>query len=389
MQLPVPDKPALEHSQRLCDRIRKAIRLNTGFIDFATYMNMAMYEPGLGYYSSGSRKLGAEGDFITAPEVSTLYTRCLARQVSEILQMLENPCILEPGPGSGEMCCNLLLYLEQIDCLPDRYLLLELSAELRERQEKLVNTRIPHLAKLVTWLETLPKRKFSGIILVNEVLDAMPVHRFTMHGGEPFAYGVGFTNGEFDWRIADPEDSLKQSVYERLDRDIHNLPDGYISEINTRIMPWLGSMADILEQGVMLLIDYGYPRQEYYHPQRTDGTLLCHYRHHVHSDPFFYPGLQDITASVDFTAVAEGAVAAGFQVAGYTTQAHFLIGCGLDEVMETMQLSGDTERIDLANQARLLTMPGEMGERFKVIALVKGIEFPLTGFRFLDHRSRL
>lgn len=389
MQLPAPEKYALEHSQRLCDRISEVIRLNNGYIDFATFMNMAMYEPGLGYYSSGSRKLGTEGDFITAPEISPLFSRCLARQVMEILNMVATPCILEPGPGSGEMCCNLLLALEQIDCLPDNYLLLELSADLRERQIKLVETRIPHLAKLVTWLDTLPVRRFSGIILANEVIDAMPVHRITLHGGEALAYGVGFSDGKFDWQISELDDSLKQLVYERLGRNIHNLPEGYTTEINTRVMPWLGSMADILEQGALLLIDYGYPRNEYYHPQRTDGTLLCHYRHHVHSDPFFYPGLQDITASVDFTAVAEAAVAAGLQVGGYTTQAHFLMGCGLGEVMQTIKLNSIAERIELGNQARLLTMPGEMGERFKAIALVKGIDSPLTGFRYLDHRSRL
>lgn len=389
MQLPVPDKPALEHSQRLCDRISEAIRVNNGFIDFATYMNMAMYEPGLGYYSSGSGKPGAEGDFITAPEISPLFTRCLARQVSEILRMVKNPCVLEAGPGSGEMCCDLLLSLERIDCLPDKYLLLEVSADLRERQKILIESRIPRLAKLVTWLDTLPDKKFNGIILANEVLDAMPVQRFTMHGGEPFSLGVGIGGKKFEWRTAEPEAGLKRHIYESLDGYLHNLPDSYTSEINIRIMPWLGSMADILARGIVLLIDYGYPRHEYYHPQRSDGTMLCHYRHHVHADPFFYPGLQDITASVDFTAVAEAAVTSGLQVAGYTTQAHFLIGCGLDEVIKEMELTGGPEQIDLSNQVRLLTMPGEMGERFKVIALAKDIDSQLTGFRFLDHRSRL
>ena len=350
---------------------------------------MAMYEPGLGYYSSGSRKLGAEGDFVTAPEISPLFTRCLARQVTEILNLFETPCILEAGPGSGEMCCNLLLALEQIDCLPENYLLLELSAELRERQVALIESRIPHLAQLVTWLEMLPDTKFSGIILANEVVDAMPVHRITLHDGKPLAYGVGFSDGKFTWRTSEPDNGLKQLVSSRLDQNIQNLPEDYTTEINAMVIPWLGSMADILEQGVLLLIDYGYPRNEYYHPQRTDGTLLCHYRHHVHGDPFFYPGLQDITASVDFTAVAEAAVDAGLQVGGYTTQAHFLMGCGLGEVMQTFKPDSIAERIGLANQARLLTMPGEMGERFKVIALTKGIDLPLTGFQYHDHRSRL
>ena len=389
MQLPAPDKHALEHSQRLCNRIREEIRLNNGYIDFSTFMNMAMYEPGLGYYSSGTRKLGVGGDFITAPEISTLFSRCLARQVMEILNTLEKPCVLEFGPGSGKMCCDLLLALEQNDCLPDKYLLLELSADLRERQTRLIETRIPHLAKLVTWLDTLPDRDFSGVILANEVLDAMPVHRFIMRAGVPFEYGVAFTDGKFDWHISEPVDSFKQLVYERLDQNIDYLPSGYTTEINDQILPWLKSIEDNLEQGVLLLIDYGYPRHEYYHPQRTDGTLLCHYRHLVHNDPFFYPGLQDITASVDFTAVAEAAVSTGLQVAGYTTQAHFLMGCGLAELMQSTGASSVAESVELSNQARLLTMPGEMGERFKVIALAKQLDMSMAGFRYLDLRSRL
>jgi SAM-dependent MidA family methyltransferase len=350
---------------------------------------MSMYEPGLGYYSSGTRKLGVDGDFITAPEISNLFSRCLARQVMEVLRVVKNPSILELGPGSGKMCCNLLLALEQQDCLPDNYFLLELSADLRERQTNLIETGIPHLAKLVTWRNTLPDKNFKGIILANEVIDAMPVHRLIMRNGELFEYGVGFVDGRFDWQIRELEYGLRQLVYEKLGKYIHDLPNGYITEINDQILPWLASMADILEHGVILLIDYGYPQYEYYHPQRTDGTMLCHYRHHVHNDPFFYPGLQDITASVDFTAIAEAAVSAGLQVSGYTTQAHFLLNCGLAEVLQATDVTGMAESVELSQQARLLTMPGEMGERFKVIALTKHLEIPLMGFRNFDHRARL
>jgi SAM-dependent MidA family methyltransferase len=389
IQLPIPDQYELEHSQRLCNRIKEAIYKNNGYIDFATFMQISMYEPGLGYYSSGTRKLGVDGDFITAPEISTLFIQCLARQLTEVLSVLEQPSIIEFGPGSGEMCCNLLSIFDQQGCLPDNYYLMEISADLRERQERLIESRIPHLAKRVTWLDTLPDRGFNGIILGNEVIDAMPVHRLIMQDGMPFEYCVGLKDEKFHWQVAELENGISKNVHEKLGRYIQHIPDGYITEFNNQILPWLVTMAEILECGIMIFIDYGYPRQEYYHPQRIDGTLLCHYRHHVHGDPFLYPGLQDITASVDFTAIAEAAVDSGMQVRGYTTQAHFLMDCGLCEFMQINDLNCAAKRVELSNQARLLTMPGEMGELFKVIALTKKIEIPLIGFKNFDHRSRL
>lgn len=352
-------------------------------------MHMALYEPGLGYYSAGAGKFGGAGDFITAPELSPLFAACLARQCAQILPKLNDPVILEIGPGSGALACDLLKSLEQQAVLPERYFLLEVSADLRQRQQQRVRKTIPHLADRITWLDQLPGDSFDGIILGNEVLDAMPVHRLILKDGRFQELCVELDGENFNWTVrALP--AVLQSQVETVTADfVSALPEGYLTEINPHNGPWIKSLADGLRHGVMLFIDYGYPRHEYYHPQRTCGTLLCHYRHHVHDDPFLYPGLQDITASVDFTAVAEVAVAAGLDVRGYTTQAHFLLDCGLDKVMEENNLTSNRDRAELGRQARILTMPGEMGERFKVIALAKNFDLPLAGFQHFDQRQRL
>lgn len=387
--LPAPDRPALEHSQRLSHRIRQAIEQNQGPISFADYMQMALYEPGLGYYSAGARKFGTAGDFVTAPELSRIFTACLARQCRQVLKTLDHPAILECGPGSGVMACDLLQILEQEDCLPEKYFMLEVSADLRQRQQQLLREKIPHLASRVIWLAQLPQEPLTGIILGNEVLDAMAVHRIMLAEGKCHELTVTQLEDRFAWTARAPAPGLQSQVSRVLGNRLPQLPEGYTTEINSGIGPWLTTLAKTLQRGVMLFIDYGYPRQEYYHPQRTTGTLLCHYRHHVHDDPFLYPGLQDITAAVDFTAMAEAAIAAGLRVHGYTTQAHFLIGCGLQAVLDDMHLAGAIEHAEAARQARWLTLPGEMGEKFKVLALSRGLDFPLAGFEPLDMRSRL
>jgi SAM-dependent MidA family methyltransferase len=387
--LPVPGDSALAHSQRLCHRIRETIHLNHGAISFARFMEMALYEPGLGYYSGGAMKFGNAGDFATAPEISPLFARCLARQCRQVINELPRASILEPGPGSGRMACDLLHELEQLNALPERYLMLELSADLKQRQQQLVQERIPHLAGRVTWLDQLPAQGVSGIILGNEVLDAMPVHRLVKQDGEFRELCVSSTGDGFGWETAEPGRRLQEHVNTVLGDNLRNLPDDYVTEINLQVCPWINSLSDALVRGVMLFIDYGYPRHEYYHPQRTCGTLLCHYRHHVHDDPFLYPGLQDITASVDFTAVAEAADRSGLGVLGFTTQAHFLVENGLGEVLKQYSLTREADRAESGRQARILTMPGEMGERFKVIALTKDFRIPLAGFRTFDQRSRL
>jgi SAM-dependent MidA family methyltransferase len=388
-RLPVPDSIALEHSENLCRRIRGVITGSGGHISFARYMEMALYEPGLGYYSSGTRKFGEAGDFVTAPDISPVFTECLARQCRQILPRLKEPVILEFGPGSGEMACELLTGLEQAQCLPALYCMLEVSADLRQRQQQLMQRKIPHLLSRMTWLESLPAREFSGIILANEVLDAMPVNRYLFTDGEPGELCVGLDGGKFTWTVMPPVPEKLSALMSLVQESIQAWPVHYVTEINHNLAPWMASVTERLQQGMVLLIDYGYPRSEYFHPQRNNGTLLCHYRHHVHHDPFFYPGLQDITASVDFTAVAEAALAAGLEVKGYTTQAHFLMGCGITEILAEKQLTSSSERYELARQVRLLTMPGEMGEKFKVLALTKNITGPLTGFQLADQRARL
>jgi SAM-dependent MidA family methyltransferase len=387
--LPVPDSVALAHSQRLCHRIRQTIHLNGGNISFARYMEMALYEPGLGYYSGGACKFGSAGDFVTAPEISILFTQCLARQCSQIITQLPQPSILELGPGSGRMARDLLLELDQNNVLPEKYFMLELSADLRHKQQQQIHDNIPHLEHRVIWLDRLPQKPFSGLVLGNEVLDAMPVHRLIKQNNIFHELCVRNTEDGFSWETVSLTHQLQQLVEKQLGELYGNLPDGYITEINLQINPWLNSLADLLTQGVMLFIDYGYPCHEYYHPQRTEGTLLCHYRHHVHDDPFLYPGLQDITASVDFTTVAEAADCAGLRTSGFITQAHFLMNNGLEELLNRNQLTSAIEHAELGRQARLLTMPGEMGERFKVIALTKDFSIPLAGFQTFDQRSRL
>ncbi len=389
VELPVPDNDAIEHSQKVCARIQKEIIEQQGSINFNQFMELALYEPGLGYYAAGSTKLGESGDFITAPELSSVYSFCLARQCQQVLNTIDQGKIFELGPGTGKMACDILQELERLNCLPNEYLLLETSADLRERQQDRVKKCVPHLEGIIHWLDTLPTNKINGIIIANEVLDAMPVHRIVVHGDFCEELYVGFEEGKFVWIKKPLNEKLTLETEKELKTLVNKLSQGYTSEINTNIHAWISSLAEFLQQGVMLLVDYGYPRQEYYHPQRINGTLLCHYRHRVHSDPFFYPGLQDITSSVNFTRVAEAAVDTGLDVRGYTTQAHFLISCGLDEIVKQQESVCGIDSVKLSNQIKMLTMPGEMGERFKVIALTKNIGIPLLGFQFVDLRAKL
>lgn len=388
IDLPVPDQEALEHSQRLGHRIRQEIE-HHGHISFSRFMEMSLYEPGMGYYSAGARKFGEAGDFITAPELSILFTECLARQCIQILSQFRHPCILEAGPGSGIMMCDLLTILEKNNSLPEKYYVLESSADLRGRQKSLVHEKISHLENRIEWLDHLTGRPFDGLVIGNEILDALPVNRLVFRDGCFRELCVNLVNGDFTWIEMPLPETLQKQVALTIGKFTNELPEGYRTELNLRSGSWIQSISGLLNQGAVLLIDYGYSRREYYHPQRTDGTLLCHYRHHVHHDPFLYPGLQDITASVDFTTVAEAGVSAGMQVKGYTTQAHFLVNCDLQEVMEENSLTPKIDRVELGRQVRILTMPGEMGERFKVIALTKNFDIPLKGFGNFDQRHHL
>ncbi len=391
--LPQPDADALAHSARLVECIRSEIAATGGSIAFSRYMELALYAPGLGYYSAGSRKLGADGDFITAPELTPLFGHVLARQVAALFQVTSH-AVLEVGAGSGALAASLLEKLEQLGQLPAQYLILELSADLRERTRNTLAARVPHLAGRVAWLDRLPP-SFSGVVLGNEVLDAMPaeVFRVATDGIEEARVIVAAdaSGTRFDWSWHPASGALRAEVEalpnSRAMRASPPLATGYRSEVSAAAAGFIRSLAGVLEHGAAIFIDYGFPRREYYHPQRSQGTLMCHYRHRAHDDPFFLPGLQDITAHVDFTAIADAAVAGGLAVLGYTSQAQFLINCGitslLSEQLPREDASGQAAYLAASNAAQRLLSPAEMGELFKVMALGRGIgddDASLIGF---------
>ena len=387
--LPEPDVGARNWSQALCAQIEEQCNRSKGWIPFSEFMQMALYAPGFGYYSSDLRKFGAEGDFITAPEVSPLFAQCIARQVADVISTLSEPKVLEFGAGSGVMAADMLLELEQLGILPEQYLILELSASLKQRQQATIKQKAAHLYDRVTWLDALPDEKFNGVVVANEVLDAMPVECFRINGGAVETLYVHCRNNELtsEYRVAEENiESAVRTIEERIEA---TLPEGYCSEYNPAIAGWLQAIEAALEQGMVLLIDYGYAASEYYHEERQHGTLMCHYQHRAHADPLWYPGLQDITAFVDFTDVAYSAVDAGFDVSGYTSQALFLMSAGLEKLHQR-QVSDDIKtQVRLAQQIKTLTLPSEMGERFKVMALTKNYDEPLRGFIMQDLRGRL
>lgn len=375
--LPQPSEDALVHSAKLAARLRDAIASAGGRLPFAKFMDMALYEPGFGYYSAGARKLGRDGDFITAPELTPLFGHVLARQVAELMEASERT-VLEAGAGSGALAASVLEQLEALGTLPEQYLILEVSADLRERSRDTLAARVPHLLERVAWLNRLPPT-FSGVVIGNEVLDAMPaeVFRTTTHGIEEA--GVRAVDGGFDWDWRPAPEALADIVAPL----VNGLPAGYTSEVSLAARGFVRSIAGIIDRGAALFIDYGFPRREYYHPQRSEGTLMCHYRHRAHANPFFLPGLQDITAHVDFTAMADAALSGGMEMLGYATQAQFLVNCGITELLAERLQAGRSEDpawLALSNSAQRLLSPAEMGELFKVIAFGKGIDVSPAGF---------
>ena len=384
-----PLSPAqAEHSRALEQFLRARIAAAGGWIDFETFMDIALYAPGLGYYSAGSTKLGPGGDFVTAPEISDLFSRCVARQCAEILAAEPAGEILEIGAGSGRMAGAILAELAAGGRAPARYRILELSADLRERQQQHLQRLPRELGARVEWLERLPEAPLAGVVLANEVLDALPVQRLVVHERGLGVLGIGLDAQGALSEVERPAPAALRAAYDAL---LPYLPaplgEGYCCELRPRIAPWVASLAHCLGRGVMLLFDYGLPRAHYYHPERIAGTLRCHYRHRAHDDPLLHPGLQDITAWVDFTSVAEAADAAGLEVLGFATQAAFLIGTGLAEL--AAEADGTLERLARAGEARRLLMPEEMGEAFKVMALTRGVDAPPEGFSLQDLRDRL
>ena len=388
LPLPALSPDEVAHSEQLVLRIRDAIEAAGGWISFERFMEMALYEPGLGYYSAGATKLGSAGDFVTAPEISPLFSRCLANQCVDVLQSVPGGCILELGAGSGVMAADVLRELDAQQRVPERYFILEVSADLRQRQRALLQQRVPQLIDRVEWLDRLPEA-FRGVVLANEVLDALPVQRFRVRGLQVNQLGVTWQLGRLDWSEVHADGALEAAVREIEYNLGEPFADGYSSEINLRLQPWIAGIAAAMREGVALFIDYGLPRRQYYSSARREGTLLCHFRHRFHDDALINVGVQDIGAWVDFTAVAEAAAEAGMGVAGYTTQAHFLIGNGIEQFLAPQDDGELASRLQLARQAMLLTLPGEMGERFKVIGLSAGIRAPLRGFSVRDLAASL
>ncbi|HET7561729.1 MAG TPA: SAM-dependent methyltransferase [Rhodanobacteraceae bacterium] len=376
--LPAPSPDEAAHSARLADAIRGEIAA-TGPIPFARYMERCLYTPGLGYYSAGRLKFGKDGDFVTAPEVGALFARCVARALAPALTACgDEAAWFELGGGSGAFARDCLLELQTLDALPKHYWLLEPSADLRQRQRECLQRELPaDLFARCAWLDRPPQHAWSGVLFANEVLDALPVTRFTLRDGEVFEEYVGLTgNGAFV-RQDRPTDPLVAGAVRHLQRRLgRDFEDGYRSEVLPQLPWWLEAIAGEQQRGAALFVDYGYVRREFYLPERRDGTLLCHYRHRAHADPFILAGLQDITASVDFTALAEAGVGAGFELVSYAFQSELLIAAGLDAAFAAAYDASDDEaaRYALAQQVKRLTLPGEMGERFQAVLLARGID---------------
>ena len=389
LSLPQPDAKSATHSTRVAEFIRHKIDESGGLISFAEYMHHALYAPGLGYYSAGTTKFGAAGDFVTAPETSSIFGQVLARQCAAALAGVDSPSILEFGAGSGKLAVDILRMLAELDALPERgYRILEVSADLRQRQELLLRQEIPEFMDKVTWLDELPV-EFSGVIIANEVLDALPVERFVRRNREVVQICVAVDGESFVLRERQASQSLATAVA-AIEAELgRTLADGFESEVCLAAPHWVGDIARILRKGMVFLFDYGVSRREYYAGERSGGWLRCHFRHHAHNDPLILPGIQDLTSWVDFSLVAGAAVDGGLDVAGFVSQAQFLIGGGLHEQLaDFAELPIDTQ-LKLSAQVKLLTLPGEMGENFKCLGLSRGALTQPAAFRLADRTASL
>lgn len=381
MPLPLPDPAEQKYSDTLKTTLREQITRSGGWISFADYMESVLYTPETGYYNGGAAKFGAGGDFVTAPEMSPLFGQTLARQAAQILNAVDQGSILEFGAGSGKLAVDLLRALEELDHLPQHYYILDLSADLQQRQRTTIEQHIPHLVSRVHWLSDLPEQ-FEGLILANEVLDAMPLHLVAWQDSSIAERGVIWKDHGLAWQDRPQANQELFEIARQLPPAGQPSSHAYVSEISLANRYFIRSLASLLLRGGILLIDYGFGQSEYYHPQRYQGTLMCHYRHHAHDDPFFLPGLQDITGHVDFSAVARTALDSGLELAGYTTQAHFLINCGITDLLTRTPADQPGCYLPLVSQVQRLVSPAEMGELFKVMVLSKGIEPDTAAYGF-------
>jgi len=370
--MPVPSEAALLHSAACRAMLHGEIDRAGGWISFATFMDLALYAPSLGYYAAGARKFGAAGDFVTAPELSPLFGQALALSIKDTLIQTKGN-LLELGPGSGQLAFDMLTALAERNVLPTHYYLLEVSADLRARQREKLSSLSTDLFARCVWLDTLPIN-FVGAIVANEVLDVVPTHLVNYKNSAALECGVALENNEFIFQDAPHLPADVAAMVEAANREVWGFtpPENYLTEFAPQVSALTASLCHALKTGVILLIDYGFRRQEFYHPSRVTGTLMCHYRHFAHTDPFLYPGLQDITAHVDFTAVAEAGITAGAELLGYTTQAQFLLNAGLPEAIAQHDPNDTARYLALTNQAQRLLSPAEMGEFFKVIGFGKG-----------------
>lgn len=380
------DEASEAHMRLMMDSLSELIHSNEGWIGFDQYMTHVLYEPGLGYYSAGAEKFGLHGDYITAPLISSLFSQTLAMFVGQHLP--RRGSVLELGAGTGIMAADILQALAKQDRMPQVYYILELSADLRLRQQQTLQQKVPQFMDRIQWLDCLkPVDEFRGVVLANEVIDALPVKRFTIRGATVRELGVGIDAGTLCWRERSADNMFEERVLQCLPFPLEDYPDGYHSEISYQLKGWLGYLAEYLHEGIMLFIDYGMDRKTFYQTQRTAGTLRGYHRHHAIDDPFFRPGLTDITAWVDFTSLAEAAEEHHLSVSGYASQAGFLLDCGLPGIFQGRSANSELERLKLAEEVKCLTLPGEMGETVKVMALSKNCEIQ-SGF-FQDLRYSL
>jgi SAM-dependent MidA family methyltransferase len=385
---PQPDSEAVAHSNALLSSIQALIAKEGGWVNFAQLMDAALYTPSLGYYSGGAKKFGFDGDFVTASEISPLFSQTIARQVKQVLSALKaqnkQADILELGAGTGRFARDLLLEMAKLEQLPTRYMILEVSAHLREVQQSTLKEALPNeLMNRVVWLDELPKH-FDGLIFANEVLDALPVHIVKKTADGLAEMGVVSEDASLAWQEKPASSSALKGFVAEID-----LMDGYTTEVCLAASGLVASLAGILQSGMLLLIDYGFSRDEYYHPQRNQGTLMCHYRHRAHGDPLVYLGLQDITAHVDFTRVAEAGVANGLELIGFVTQAQFLINAGITELLASIPAEDSANYLPLVASAQKLLSPAEMGDLFKVIAFERNLDIPFIGFSSGDKSHTL
>ena len=380
--LPLPKDEAQAHSRQLGLFIQEKINQNDGWMSFADFMQMALYEPSLGYYSGGAKKFGMGGDFVTAPEISPLFAQTLANQAVQVLVDTQGD-ILELGAGTGKLAADLLITLQALNQLPERYCILEVSAHLRQVQQETIQKLLPeNLMRRVVWLETLPI-DFVGLIFGNEVLDAIPVHLIYNSQSHLTERGVAFEHG-FVWQ------DKQVSSTDLVDYvSAYALPSDYLTEVCPAAVGLMRSLAHSLERGVILMVDYGFSAREYYHPQRNMGTLMCHYQHYAHTDPLINVGIQDITSHVDFTRIARAGLDNGLQLSGFCSQAQFLMNCGILDIMSQVSPHEMSLYAPLAAAAQKLLSPAEMGDLFKVIAFSKNIEQPLIGFSSGDKSHTL